>query len=94
VSRQRKPISVFAKLKTAQGTGKIPTTFVSLSPEKLSLDREADLLCGVFHIMWSDMPQPRSYAVRLADLFSGEGVYLGTKLRCSFPSRSIFDFNQ
>lgn len=66
--------------------GKIPTTFIPLVPEKLVIDAKGiDLLFGVFHIMWSDMPSRRTYAVRLCDRFSDDGNYLGSELVSSFP---------
>ncbi len=68
----------------------IPTTFVPLSPEKIILNQTADLLVGVFHIMWSDMPRPRTYPLCLQDVISASGEYLGTKLRCGNPGKDLF----
>ncbi len=66
---------------------KIPTTFVPLAPEKLAIDRsEVDLMCGVFHIMWSDMPSPRTYGVKLSERLSFDGEYLGCSVVCTFPT--------
>jgi hypothetical protein len=59
---------------------KIPTAFVSLAPEKLLIDRDIDVLVGLFHIMWEDMPRPRTYSIRLADSVSRLGSYLGCSL--------------
>ncbi|MCL4518849.1 MAG: hypothetical protein M1587_06595 [Thaumarchaeota archaeon] len=67
---------------TRSQRGKIPTTFVPLSPEKLLYGDEADLLFGLFHIMWADMPRRTTYRVRLADLVTREGEYAGCKLAC------------
>jgi hypothetical protein len=65
---------------------KIPTTFVNLAPERITLDFIGiDVLGGVFHIMWSDMPTRRTYGIRLADHFSTEGNPIGTSLICTFP---------
>lgn len=66
--------------------GKIPTTFIPLAPEKIMVDSAGvDLLCGVFHIMWSDMPSRRTYGIRLADEYSVEGERKGCFLVCTFP---------
>ena len=74
---------------------KIPTTFISLSPEKVSFESgSVDLLFGVFHIMWSDMPKRRSYGLRLADQFSSQGDYLGCNLVCTFPHEGKVSCNQ
>jgi len=60
---------------------KIPTSLVSLSPEKILAENQIDVLVGLFHIMWEDMPRPRTYSIRLADLVSLDGDYLGSSLK-------------
>jgi hypothetical protein len=68
---------------------KIPTTFVNLAPEKMALDLIGmDVLGGVFHIMWSDMPTRRTYGIRLADHYTSEGNPVGTSLICTFPKET------
>ncbi|MHB1908688.1 MAG: hypothetical protein ACYCQJ_07420 [Nitrososphaerales archaeon] len=80
----------FVKEIGSKERAKIPTTFVPLCPEKIGWDKNCvDLLCGVFHIMWSDMPNPRTYGVKLSDQFSKEGRYLGSVLVCTFPRRTL-----
>ncbi len=82
---------VVTKLNASKESEKIPTTFVPLCPEKIQFeDGSADMLCGLFHIMWADMPRPASYALKLSDLFSISGEYLGSKLECSHPKRVSF----
>ena len=72
----------------ARERAKIPTTLVPLSPDRIPIvDGRADILCGVFHIMWSDMPKPSSYEVRLSDLVSGSGDFIGPRLECNHPKR-------
>jgi len=80
---------VVAKLSWNDTIDKIPTTFVSLAPEKLVIEEHADLLVGVFHIMWSDMPRRRTYRLRLQDLVSGSGDYFGTSLKCGFSEEDL-----
>lgn len=60
---------------------KIPTSFVPLTPDKLVAEKQVDVLVGLFHIMWEDMPRPRTYSIRLADLVSFEGEYIGAALK-------------
>jgi hypothetical protein len=70
---------------------KIPTTFVPLSPELISLgSSQIDLLCGVFHIMWQDMPKPRSYGLKLMEGLSFDGDYLGCALVSTFPKEKKY----
>ncbi len=59
---------------------KIPTSLVSLSPDKILAEKQIDVLVGLFHIMWEDMPRPRTYSLRLADLVNFEGDYVGSAL--------------
>ena len=59
---------------------KIPTSLVSLSPDKILAGKQIDVLVGLFHIMWEDMPRPRTYSLRLADLVSFDGEYVGSVL--------------
>ncbi len=78
--------TVVAKLESNHEKAKIATTFIPLAPDKILFGlSEVDLLVGVFHIMWEDMPSPRSYGLRLADNISSDGKYLGCTLLCSFP---------
>jgi hypothetical protein len=69
--------------------GKIPTTLVPLAPEKILLGENADLLVGVFHIMWADMPRRRTYPICLQDLISNSGDYLGTRLSCGTLEKDL-----
>ncbi len=62
----------------------IPTTFVPLAPDKIFSGEQIDLLFGVFHIMWKDMPKPKGYSLRLAEEISSEGSYLGCRLKYGF----------
>jgi hypothetical protein len=80
---------VVTKLSWKNATDKIPTTFVSLAPEKLVIEEHADLLVGVFHIMWSDMPRRRTYQLRLQELVSGSGDYFGTSLKCGSSEEDL-----
>jgi hypothetical protein len=61
---------------------KIPTTFVPMAPEKLIVEENIDVLAGVFHIMWEDMPRRRTYRLAMEDLVSPDGYYIGADLRC------------
>jgi len=80
---------VVTKLSWKDVADKIPTTFVPLAPEKLVIGEYADLLVGVFHIMWSDMPKRRTYLLRLQDLVSISGDYAGTKLKCGTSNDDV-----
>jgi hypothetical protein len=65
---------------TALKTGKravIPTTFVPLAPDRILIEKKVDVLFGLFHIMWQDMPRPRSYRIRLSDEVGRDGKYIG-----------------
>jgi len=90
-----KPDTKIIQLPTEGRRGTIPTTFVPLAPTELSFDgKRADLLFGVFHIMWRDMPRPRTYEVRLADYVSEEGSYVGCALLCgNVAKRSVTSTN-
>jgi hypothetical protein len=78
--------TVTGQLESDHKRAKIPTTFIALAPERLSFgSSEVDLLSGVFHIMWQDMPRPLSYGVKLTDSLSSDGNYLGCVLVCTFP---------
>jgi hypothetical protein len=70
------------KLSLSDARGKIPTSFLSLSPDRLIVEENIDVLVGVFHIMWDDMPRRRTYQIRLQDLVSKSGDYFGTSLKC------------
>ncbi|MGI0084618.1 MAG: hypothetical protein ACREBQ_06005, partial [Nitrososphaerales archaeon] len=62
------------------------------SPDSIPFQEDsADLLCGLFHIMWADMPKPSTYALKLADLFSFSGEYLGSRLECTHPKKVSFN---
>jgi hypothetical protein len=66
-----------------------PTTIVPLSPDKIEFQNgTADLFFGVFHIKWSDMPTPRTYALRICDSIKGDGEYVGSLLLCKYPRKS------
>jgi hypothetical protein len=73
---------IVKKLNWKEKRDKIPTTFVSLAPEKLVIENGIDILVGVFHIMWDDMPRRRTYQIRLSDLVTSVGDYSGTSLTC------------
>ncbi len=77
------------KLKWGDNRDKIPTALVPLAPEKLVVEKNMDVLVGVFHIMWDDMPRRRTYQLRLQDLVSGSGEYFGSSLKCG-PSEVDF----
>jgi hypothetical protein len=63
-----------------------PTTFVPLTPEKIQFEEDSvDVLFGLFHVKWSDMPRPATYSVKIAERLTSEGVYLGTRLECKYP---------
>ena len=82
VTKQR-IVTVVRYLDTSNFGNKIPTTFVPLGPEKILIEGAGiDVLVGVFHIMWEDMPRRRTYAIRLAESVSLEGRYLGASLNC------------
>lgn len=84
----KKTLKIVSHVLAARERSKIPTTLVPLSPDKIPIGKgRADILCGVFHIMWSDMPKPSSYEVRLAELLSGSGDYIGPRLECTHPKR-------
>lgn len=83
--------TVVMKLETVE-RAVIPTTFLPLSPERIPFQEDsADLLCGLFHIMWADMTKPSTYALKLEDLLSSSGEYLGSKLECTHPKKASFD---
>ncbi len=64
-----------------------PTTFVPLCPDRIRFDNGmADLLFGVFHVKWADMPKPSTYALKISDSVSREGSYIGAKLETKFPA--------
>jgi hypothetical protein len=78
---EEEKISIYVtKLRTIDS--KIPTTFVPLAPEKLLFDDNADVLVGLFHIMWEDMPRRRTYKLCLKELVSSFGDYSGSSLVC------------
>ena len=84
----QKFVTVLKILSKSARDEKIPTSLVSLSPDKIVAENQIDVLVGLFHIMWQDMPRPRTYSIRLADLISFEGEYIGTSLKRG-PSNSI-----
>ena len=72
----------------------IPTTLVPLSPEKIFFENnEADLLFGLFHIMWRDMPRRRVYKLRLLERISFAGEYIGSSLVCHNPDKKILSLD-
>ena len=82
--------TVVKELAPPKERGKIPTTFVPLSPDEIPFDAEgADVLDGVFHVMWSDMPEPRTYAMKLSDRVAPDGRRLGCRLECHYPRQSL-----
>jgi len=70
---------------------KIPTTFIPLAPDKLGFEDNADVLAGVFHIMWDDMPRRRTYKIRLQELISNSGDYAGACLKCGHSNVNFLD---
>ena len=73
--------TIVKSLTTVEKREVIPTTFVPLSPDKILLGREIDILFGLFHIMWKDMPRPMTYKIRLAELITNDGEYIGVCLK-------------
>jgi hypothetical protein len=71
---------------------KIPTTFIPLSPEKLEYGKYADVLVGVFHVMWEDMPRRRTYKIRLRDFVARSGDCIGTSLMCDTSEINLHEF--
>jgi hypothetical protein len=68
----------------------VPTTFVPLCPDKIEFEQgRADLLSGLFHVKWSDMPKPSTYAIKISDPVVGDGTYLGSQLECRYPSSLV-----
>ena len=84
----QKFVTVLKVLPKTDRGDKIPTSLVALSPDKIIAESQIDVLVGLFHIMWEDMPHPRTYSIRLAELVSVEGEYVGTSLKEGF-SKSI-----
>jgi len=84
-------LTVFRKLSLGDKREKIPTTFVSMSPDKLVVEKNIDVLVGVFHIMWEDMPRRRTYHLKLEDLVSPEGYYIGASLKCGGIITSLIE---
>lgn len=80
---------VVKKLKLGKNEGKIPTSLVSLAPEKIIVNGSIDVLVGLFHIMWEDMPRRRTYRLRLQDLVSSSGDYSGAGLICGASMKDI-----
>lgn len=70
------------RLQTKEDPGKIPTTFVPLAPERIDFRGNADILVGLFHVMWLDMPSRRIYRLKLSDFVSEDGVCVGCRLFC------------
>ena len=82
-------LTVVRKLSLGDKRDKIPTTFVPMAPEKLVVEENIDVLAGVFHIMWEDMPCRRTYRLALQDLVSPDGYYIGADLRCGSMRTSL-----
>ncbi len=74
--------TVVSTLKPPKEPAVIPTTFVPFAPEKIHIleGKVADVLCGLFHVMWKDMAQPSTYPMRLSEKIDSNGIYSG----CSF----------
>lgn len=68
--------TVVTELKTEK-RAVIPTTFVHLAPDKILIEAKVDILFGLFHIMWQDMPRPRGYRIRLSERVDAKGLYRG-----------------
>ncbi len=81
--------TIVKTLDTSRETTKIPTTFIPLAPDKILVDEKIDLLVGLFHIMWEDMPHPKTYRIKLADCVSKEGTYVGSQVEYGFPRRHV-----
>ena len=64
-------------LETEEERAVIPTTFIPLAPDQNLDRREIDVLFGLFHIMWKDMPKPRTYPFRLSRPSNKTGKLLG-----------------
>jgi len=77
------------KLDWSETRGQIPTAFVSLAPEKLIVEEDIDVLVGLFHIMWDDMPRRRTYRLRLRDVVTASGDYFGTSLACGSLEKDL-----
>ncbi len=82
-------LTIVRKLSLGDKREKIPTTFVPMAPEKLVVEKNIDVLAGVFHIMWEDMPRRRTYRLTMEDLVSPDGHYLGADLRCGSSRTSL-----
>jgi hypothetical protein len=91
--KQARNVETIVKpLKTEKKRGVIPTTFVALSPDKMSFAKEVDVLYGLFHIMWEDMPRPRTYVIRMAEQVTRSGDYAGCCLLAGSPLRKTINF--
>ena len=88
-ARDEEKSSIVIKRLAWKNDLKIPTTLVTLAPDKLIIEENIDVLVGVFHIMWEDMPRRRTYRVRLEDVVSSTGDYIGAGLRCE-SSEDLF----
>ena len=87
---KRKTVTIVKRLNTSPVREKTPTVFVPLTPERFVFDDTgADLLYGLFHFAWRDMPSPRTYVVRLADAIGRDGKYKGSFLMCSSEAIEI-----
>ena len=84
-------LTVIHKLSLEDKWEKIPTTFVPMAPEKLLVEKNIDVLVGLFHIMWEDMPRRRTYHLKLEDLVSPEGYYIGASLKCGGIITSLIE---
>ncbi len=90
-SRTPKIETVFKSVRSEEKRAEIPTTFVPLAPDKMYFESEIDVLFGLFHIMWKDMPTPRRYPLRLADRVTQQGKYLGCRLQCGISGKITFE---
>jgi hypothetical protein len=90
-TKPEKFITVVKTISKISGPEKIPTSLVSLSPERIIAENQIDVLVGLFHIMWEDMPRPRTYSIRLSDLVSFKGDYVGSSLKHGFSKSDAID---
>jgi hypothetical protein len=90
--RSPKVETVIESLETEKERAVIPTTFVPLAPDRILIGEDIDVMFGLFHIMWKDMPKPQTYPIRLADRVTMQGNYLGCSLECGSRRTLSFKF--
>ena len=82
------PITSLIQLGKNEKLTTIPTTLIPLSPFEITFEGStADILHGLFHIMWKDMPRPRTYKLRLSERVSEKGEYIGPFLELQDDKR-------